>query len=524
MPHPKVFISYSHDDEAHRKRVLGLAERLRLDGFETMIDQYVEGTPPQGWPRWMLNQIDWADHILLVCTSNYYRRFRGHEAPGVGRGVDWEGAVITNELYDQKSNSTRFIPILFHGEDDSFVPEPLRAWTFYIPTDESSYTKLVERLAGAAGIQPAPLGPPPDLKRRTGTPLVFPDPRPAGAAPVPAAPALADPSARPAPGGTMPVDDPSYIERGADQRAKAAAKRRCETIVIKGPRQFGSSSLLARYLALCRANGKATASVDFSRFEEGIVSNYGRLMTTLASQLVHRLHLAIPITEFGTQESFLQFLETKLLPAVKGVVVLAFDETDRAMRQAYAGDFFSMVRMWHNDRADPESQWNKVGLALSSSSEPKLFIRDPMRSPFNVGDRLALDPFTAPEAAELNRRYGSPLSTEECTELHRLLGGHPFLTQEAYYRLFGPERIPFDQLRREAAQDDGPFGEHLRAMLANVQAVDGLLDALKLAIKRGTVDRKIDFYRLEGAGLLRRENGRAMPTNQIYADFFLNVA
>lgn len=43
--HPKVFISYSHDSPEHEKRVLALAERLRSDGVETQIDQYVAWTP-----------------------------------------------------------------------------------------------------------------------------------------------------------------------------------------------------------------------------------------------------------------------------------------------------------------------------------------------------------------------------------------------------------------------------------------------------------------------------------------------
>ncbi len=34
-----VFISYSHDSEAHRERVLGLSERLRADGIETRAKQ-----------------------------------------------------------------------------------------------------------------------------------------------------------------------------------------------------------------------------------------------------------------------------------------------------------------------------------------------------------------------------------------------------------------------------------------------------------------------------------------------------
>ena len=86
---PRVFISYSHDTNAHRECVLSLSERLREDGIETRLDQYVTGTPAEKWPRWMLNQIDWAEFILLVCTETYYRRFRGHEEAGKGKGVDW---------------------------------------------------------------------------------------------------------------------------------------------------------------------------------------------------------------------------------------------------------------------------------------------------------------------------------------------------------------------------------------------------------------------------------------------------
>jgi hypothetical protein len=522
-PHPKIFVSYSHDDQRHRNRILELAERLRTDGFETMIDQYVEGTPLQGWPRWMLNQMEWADYVLLVCTKTYYRRFRGHEAPDVGKGVDWEGAIITNELYDRKSVSRRFVPVLFDSGDSDYIPEPIRAFSFHVLTSEEAYRKLTNYLAGAAGIQPAELGPAPTRKRDTGVPLSFKENDRAetthafrGGVP--------DLSAIRAPGGTMPADDNFYIERGADQRAKAAAARSSETIVVRGPHQFGKSSLLAHYVALCRANGKVVASVDFSRFERSTICDYGRFLTALASQLARRLRLAGPESAFKTQQEFLEFLESTLLPAVNGPIVFAFDETDRIMPQHYAQDFFSMVRMWHNDRADPVLEWHRVGLALASSSEPKLFIKDALRSPFSVGLRLPLESFTTREVIELNARYGSPLSEADCDSLYRLVGGHPFLMQDAYYKLFGPDSIPFTRLCTQAAQDDGPFGEHLRAMLSNVIAAEGLLAAVKQAVDRGTVPRSDDFYRLEGAGLVRRAHGGIELTNQIYADFFRSVS
>jgi hypothetical protein len=82
MP-PILFISYSHDSEQHREKVLALSERLRDDGFETRLDQYVNGTPQEKWPRWMMDRLDEATHVLVICTQTYYRRFREHQEPGV---------------------------------------------------------------------------------------------------------------------------------------------------------------------------------------------------------------------------------------------------------------------------------------------------------------------------------------------------------------------------------------------------------------------------------------------------------
>ena len=87
--HQKVFISYGHDSPEHRDKVLALSERLRADGIETLLDQYVNGSSLRGWPRWMLDQPDAADFVLVVCAETYSRRFCGREVPR--KGVDWDG-------------------------------------------------------------------------------------------------------------------------------------------------------------------------------------------------------------------------------------------------------------------------------------------------------------------------------------------------------------------------------------------------------------------------------------------------
>ncbi|HBL28414.1 MAG TPA: hypothetical protein DD490_16400 [Acidobacteria bacterium] len=172
-----VFLSYSHDSDAHREKVLGLAERLRQDGLNAQVDQYVDGTPEQGWPRWMLDRFDEAEWVLVICTATYYRRFRGHEEPGRGKGVDWEGALITQGIYDARSRTVKFVPVLLAADDEPFIPEPLRAHTHYELTSEEGYQDLYRFLLEQAGVDPAPLGEIKPPAPRTGRPLRFPFPR-----------------------------------------------------------------------------------------------------------------------------------------------------------------------------------------------------------------------------------------------------------------------------------------------------------------------------------------------------------
>ena len=171
-----LFISYSHDSDEHRERVLGLSERLRADGIPTILDRYVEkGSPSEGWPRWMMNGLNAATHVLCVCTETYHRRFLGQEVPDKGKGVDWEGALVTQALYDARSRTNKFIPVLFARSDESHIPEPLRPQTHYLLDSEAGYQALYDALLDQAGVEPGAVG---QLKRKpraTGQPLSFGD-------------------------------------------------------------------------------------------------------------------------------------------------------------------------------------------------------------------------------------------------------------------------------------------------------------------------------------------------------------
>lgn len=77
--------------------MLKLANDLRRDGVDTIIDRYLT-SPPEGWPAWMDAHVRDDDFVIMVCTETYYRRVVRKEAPGVGLGVAWEGNLIYNHL------------------------------------------------------------------------------------------------------------------------------------------------------------------------------------------------------------------------------------------------------------------------------------------------------------------------------------------------------------------------------------------------------------------------------------------
>ena len=154
---PRVFISYSHDSDEHRTFILACSNRLRTDGLDCYIDQYVNGFPPEGWQRWMEDQIEQADFVLLACTSVYLQRYRGRDDNG-GRGVNFEGVVISQHLYDAYYRNTKFVPVIPETGDYEHVPIALRQYNTY--TLPAQYDNLYRYLSAQPAQSAPALGQP----------------------------------------------------------------------------------------------------------------------------------------------------------------------------------------------------------------------------------------------------------------------------------------------------------------------------------------------------------------------------
>jgi hypothetical protein len=164
---PRVFISYSYDSEDHMERTLRLSDRLITEGgLDCWIDQY-EQSPEEGWATWCEKQILDAIYVLVVCTPEYRRRFDRVEPAGSDHGVKWEGAIITQVIYNDGRNR-KFIPVVFADSDAKSIPLVMQGYTFYNVSTEKGYTDLYRRLTNQPRVvRPTPgkiVKFPPELK------------------------------------------------------------------------------------------------------------------------------------------------------------------------------------------------------------------------------------------------------------------------------------------------------------------------------------------------------------------------
>ena len=158
MASPAVFISYSHDSPEHEAKVLALANRLRADGIDAVLDQF-ESFPPEGWELWGQRQIQDAGFVLMVCTATYRRRFDGEEEPGKGLGATSETGLIRQLLYDAGGVNEKFFPVLLTDADSEHIPLALRRYQHFALHTQPGYENLRLLLTGQSHVRKPALPP-----------------------------------------------------------------------------------------------------------------------------------------------------------------------------------------------------------------------------------------------------------------------------------------------------------------------------------------------------------------------------
>lgn len=327
------------------------------------------------------------------------------------------------------------------------------------------------------------------------------------------------------PGGALPLHSTLYISRPADDEFCHAIARHDSFVLVKGARQIGKTSLLARGLEAARMLDATVLLIDFQHFGLAAFETTDKLLLAMAELIAEQIELPSRPTEnwdnsLGANTNFERFLRRDLLADNESYFVLALDEVDRLFSHKCAGEIFALFRSWHNVRAlNPGGPWRRLTIAIAHATEAHLFISDLNQSPFNVGTRLVLEDFTYEQLAQLNDRYGGLLIEAEIRRFHNLVGGHPYLAQRGLYEIH-QNKTNLAALEQNADHEHGPFGDHLSRLLISLQQDQDLLEELRSFVLSASSPSKHAFYRLRSTGVLSGEAAdESRPRCDLYARY-----
>lgn len=327
-------------------------------------------------------------------------------------------------------------------------------------------------------------------------------------------------------GGAVALGSSFYIERGPDEDLREAIARNDSIVLLKGARQMGKTSMLARGLQFAREHGARAAFTDFQKLGARDLENASSFYLALAESLADQLDFPVAPQDAwdarrGPNANFDRYIRREVLGKMTVPLVWGLDEVDRLFAHPFGSEVFGLLRSWHNERAlDPSGPWAGLTLVIAYATEAHLFITDLNQSPFNVGTRLALEDFTTEQVAELNRRHGSPLKSEsDIDRLVQLVAGNPFLVRTSLHVL-ATQNLTLEQFEAEADHDEGLFGDHLRRILVLLAKDPGLLEVVRGVLNGQPCPDQESFWRLRSAGIMAGHGPNdAWPRCQLYAKY-----
>lgn len=285
-------------------------------------------------------------------------------------------------------------------------------------------------------------------------------------------------------GGTLRHDAPSYVERRADTELFDGLIRG-EFCYVLTSRQMGKSSLMVRTAKKLREQKVRVVTLDLTgigqnltpeQWYEGILARVGeqlRLEEELESYCRERMRLS-PV------QRFIGALQERALGSRTDRLVVFVDEIDVVRSLPFVTDeFFGAIRECYNRRTENQ-ELNRLTFCLLGVAMPADLIRDPNRTPFNIGQRIELTDFTAREAAPLARCLGPVQESSGCLE--RILywtNGHPYLTQR------------FCQTIAQCAGSGGGG----RSLIGSVSGIDAICERLFLSPRAREQDDNLLFVR-----------------------------
>ena len=294
-----------------------------------------------------------------------------------------------------------------------------------------------------------------------------------------------DPSSFFVTGGALSSEAPSYIPRRAD-RELAEALRAGEFCYVLTARQMGKSSLMVRTVAQLRAQGVDAAVVDLTAIGLHVTAEqwYRGLLTELGEQLDLEGELSASWqqqADLAPTQRWLRALRDLFRDGRPRPIVIFIDEIDAVRSLPFqTDDFFAAIRFLYQTRAT-DRELERISFVLIGVATPNDLIKDPARTPFNIGHRIELTDFTRKEASAIAGFFG--LSPEAGARLIERLKVFSHLANvgDAKSLVIHPASTTHQQMSLEELAAAG-VGEELVRLSIGLEDPQDLTDDLNQAL------------------------------------------
>ena len=300
---------------------------------------------------------------------------------------------------------------------------------------------------------------------------------------------------------------------------------------IKAPSFMGKTSLITRILSQIKKEGYHTVNLSFELADRSThLTNLNKFLRWFCLNITRELELSNQLDEYwdeegmGAKVSCTTYVEDYLLVETKNPLVLCLDDVDLLFPypEVYE-DFFGLLRSWH-EKARSRKVWQKLRLAIAHSTD--VYIRlNINQSPFNVGLPIELPEFTREQVREFAKLHKLKVN-QELEDLMTMVGGHPYLLEQAFSYLKNNQNLGLEDIVRQAPTDAGIYGNHLREHWLNLQQNPQLATAFKQVViaNKPVKLEPISAYQLQSMGLVKLSGNQVEVRCNLYRQYFRDRA
>ncbi|MBE9211691.1 AAA-like domain-containing protein [Plectonema cf. radiosum LEGE 06105] len=322
-----------------------------------------------------------------------------------------------------------------------------------------------------------------------------------------------------------------YIERqNIEEKCYQVILQPGALIRIKAAQKMGKTSLLEKLLDYSTEQGYQTAKLDLKQADVNTLADLKTFLQWLCADVSDSLELEPELDKYwqdiyGLNKNCTRYFQKYLLSVTDKPLVFAIDNFERLFEYPdIFPQFCLLLRGWYESAKQGDrigKIWQKLRLVVVHSTEAYPCL-DTNHSPFNVGIAIDLPEFNLQQVENIANRYdNSQLGQEGLNKLMELVGGHPYLIQEAISNL-KTKQITLEQLLKLAPTEEGIFSNHLREQLWNLQHNPQLESAYKKVVtanKPVRLDAETGF-KLHSMGLVKLLGNDCVPSYDLYRRYF----